>query len=86
MPTNISDALHREDVIKKMQRCLIDISKNLAPNNIIVYGKMGTGKTMITKLVLNDLERVAAKKRVKLTVLLQKILLRSTNSVSQQRT
>lgn len=69
VPTNISDALHREDVIKKMQRCLIDISKNLAPNNIIVYGKMGTGKTMITKLVLNDLERVAAKKRVKLTTI-----------------
>jgi cell division control protein 6 len=69
VPTNVSDALHREEVIKKMQRCLIDISKNLAPNNIIVYGKMGTGKTMITKLVLNDLERVAAKKRVKLTTI-----------------
>jgi cell division control protein 6 len=69
VPKNISDALHRGDVIKKMQRCLIDISKNLAPNNVIVYGKMGTGKTMITQLVLNDLQKVATKKGVKLTTI-----------------
>jgi cell division control protein 6 len=69
VPTNLSEALHRGDVIKKIQRCLIDVFKKLAPNNIIVYGKMGTGKTMITKLVLKDLGNVAEKRGVQITTI-----------------
>jgi len=70
VPRSIADALHRDDIIKKMQRNLIDVSKNLAPNNLIIYGKMGTGKTMITKLVLKDLQDVASKRGVKLTTII----------------
>lgn len=69
LPENISDALHRGDVIRKLQNCLLDVSQNLAPNNIIIYGKMGTGKTLISNLVLKDLQTVATKKGIKVTVI-----------------
>jgi cell division control protein 6 len=69
VPDNISGALHRKDVIKEFQRCLIDVNRNLAPNNVIVYGKMGTGKTLVSTLVLTDLKKVAEKRGKKVTVI-----------------
>ena len=69
IPENISGALHRKDIIKEFQRYLIDVNRNLAPNNIIEYGKPGTGKTLVTKLVLNDLKKVAEKRGKKVTII-----------------
>jgi archaeal cell division control protein 6 len=69
IPANLSDALHRSEVIRKLQNRLLDVSQGLSPNNIIIYGKPGTGKTLISTLVLNDLKTVAEKKGAKLTTI-----------------
>ena len=69
IPEKISNIVHRDDVIDKLQDCLLDVSDNLSPNNIIIYGKMGTGKTVVTSLVLKDLQEVANENGIKLTIL-----------------
>jgi cell division control protein 6 len=69
IPTQVSEALHRGEVIYKFQRFLMDVSRNLIPDNIIVYGKMGTGKTFISRLITGDLQQVAESKGIKVTVL-----------------
>jgi len=69
IPEKLSDILHREVVIKKLQNYLLDVFQGLAPNNIIIYGKMGTGKTVVTSLVLKDLQEVANENGIKLTIL-----------------
>jgi cell division control protein 6 len=69
IPEEISDILHREEVIYKLQHYLLDVFQGLAPNNIIIYGKMGTGKTVVTSLVLKDLKEVADENRISLTIL-----------------
>lgn len=67
MPQRISEALHRKPVIKELQRCLLDIKRDIAPDNILIYGKMGTGKTLVTTLVLQDLKKVMGKLGKKVT-------------------
>jgi archaeal cell division control protein 6 len=69
VPDSISGALHRREAIRELQRFLIDVNRNLSPNPIIIYGKMGTGKTLVSRLVLNDLKMVADKKGKKVTVI-----------------
>jgi archaeal cell division control protein 6 len=69
IPEKLSDILHRGVVIRKLQENLLDVFQNLAPNNIIIYGKMGTGKTAVTSLVLEDLQEVSKENGIKLTVL-----------------
>lgn len=69
VPEKLSDALHREEIIKRYQINLIDISRGLAPNNIFVFGKSGTGKSLVTKLVLKDLVMVANKKGINVNVI-----------------
>jgi cell division control protein 6 len=69
VPKQVSEALHRGEVIYQFQRCLIDVSRKLSPDNIIVYGKMGTGKTFISRLITGDLQQVAESRGVNVTVL-----------------
>jgi archaeal cell division control protein 6 len=69
IPDSINDVVNREIVIRKFQTCLIDVKQNIAPNNIIIYGKPGTGKTLISRLVLKDLKEVAAEFEIKITVI-----------------
>lgn len=69
IPEKLSDILHRGVTIRKLQNDLLDVFQNLSPNNIIIYGKMGTGKTVVTSLVLKDLQEVASENGIKLTIL-----------------
>jgi cell division control protein 6 len=69
LPTSLANVLHRVEVIRKLQNRLLDVAQGLSPNNIIIYGKPGTGKTLTTTLVLNDLKTVAAKNEVELTTI-----------------
>jgi len=68
-PKKLSDALHREEIINRYQRYLIDVSRGLSPNNIFVYGKSGTGKSLVTKLVLKDLVQVASQRGMNVKVI-----------------
>lgn len=58
--------LHREKEIKAFTGHLKDAIRNIVPGNLFVYGKSGTGKTMITKLVTSILEKNAAEKNIKI--------------------
>ena len=53
----IDDVLHRDDEIKTYYEYLKDIFRGVSPSNIFIYGKPGLGKTLITKLVLEEVKR-----------------------------
>jgi archaeal cell division control protein 6 len=69
IPESLNDVVNRETVIRKFQTCLIDVKQNIAPNNIVIYGKPGTGKTLISRLVLKNVREVAAKHGIKITII-----------------
>lgn len=45
--------LHRELEVEKIASILVTSLKGCAPSNILVYGKSGTGKTIVTRFVCN---------------------------------
>jgi len=58
--TKISEILHRKKEIETYMRHLSIATQNHVPGNLFVYGKMGIGKTMITKVLTAGLEKEAA--------------------------
>ncbi|MEM2546928.1 MAG: ORC1-type DNA replication protein [Candidatus Bathyarchaeia archaeon] len=50
---------HREDQIRTIGEVIAPVLKGARCSNIFVYGKTGTGKTAVTKYVLNRLEAKA---------------------------
>ena len=55
-PTNI---LHRELQIKQVAKILACSLRLEKPSNLFIYGKTGTGKTLVVKYVLNELIKKA---------------------------
>ncbi len=47
---------HREEQIKQLGETVAPVLKGARSSNIFIYGKTGTGKTAVTKYVLNHLE------------------------------
>jgi len=62
----ISDILHRDHEIKTYCEFLDDIFRIIAPNNIFVYGKPGSGKTILTKWVLEEAIKEATNRNIEL--------------------
>ncbi len=60
-PTKI---LHREKEITQISSILAPALKYYQPSNILIYGTVGTGKTICVKYVLNQLEEVAKENNV----------------------
>lgn len=51
----------REDQIRSVAEILAPILKNSKPSNLLLYGKTGTGKTVVTHRVLKHLQKAATK-------------------------
>ncbi len=58
-PTKISEILHRKKEIEAYMRHLAKALKNIVPGNLFIYGKMGIGKTMVTKVLTSELQKEA---------------------------
>lgn len=65
----ISDIKHRDEEIKTYYEFLKDIFRVMSPNNIFVYGKPGTGKTILSKWVLEEVIKEAANRNIELCVI-----------------
>ncbi len=58
-PTTIP---HREKQVEELGRALAPALKGFRPSNVFVYGKCGTGKSLVVKFVTNELQQLARQK------------------------
>src|SRR3989338_3780474 len=50
---------HRENEIESLGRILAHALKGGKPSNVFVYGKTGTGKTLVSRYVTEELEKAS---------------------------
>ncbi len=63
MPETIS---HRDKEINKIAGILAPTLKQEKPSNLFIYGNTGTGKTLTTKHVINNLDEISKQKNIPL--------------------
>ena len=49
--------LHRDNELAKITQALLPILKKSRPSNLLVYGKPGTGKTLVVKTILSKIQK-----------------------------
>jgi cell division control protein 6 len=64
---NPGTILHRESQIKELAKILAPSLRGERPSNVFIYGKTGTGKTLVVQHTLEQLSRVAAGREVPIT-------------------
>jgi cell division control protein 6 len=52
--------LHRDNELAKVTQALLPIVKKSRPSNLLIYGKPGTGKTLVVSRVLSKIEKKVA--------------------------
>lgn len=55
------DVPHREEQISQLASILVPALRNEKPSNVFIYGKTGTGKTLISKYVTQEMQKRAQK-------------------------
>lgn len=65
----ISDIKQRDNEIKMYYEFLKDLFREISPHNIFIYGKPGTGKTILSKWVLEEVIKEAANRDIELCVI-----------------
>jgi cell division control protein 6 len=63
------DISHREKQINDLGRILASALKGGRPSNIFLYGRTGTGKTLVSKFVGSELERISQNNGNKIKIL-----------------
>lgn len=58
------EIVHRDREIKTLAQIMAPVLKLEKPSNVFIYGKTGTGKTVVTKHVCSQLELVAQSKNL----------------------
>ena len=59
---------HRDDQINYMAQILAPGLKNDKPSNLFVYGKTGTGKTLVSRYLMEQMENLAKQKGLPLKI------------------
>lgn len=60
--------VHRDEQIKQIAKCWVDVLNNVTPSNVTLYGKTGTGKTAASKFAREQLLDISRKKNIFLKV------------------
>lgn len=60
---------HRDKEIKKVANILAPALKQEKPSNLFIYGNTGTGKTLIIKYVIDNMEEVSKNKNIPLKII-----------------
>ncbi len=63
------DISHRDEQINQVAQVLAPALKNDKPSNLFIYGKTGTGKTLVTKYVAEQMENLAKERDLPLHIL-----------------
>mgnify|MGYP006285534289 FL=1 len=64
-PDNIP---HREEEVNSVAKILAPALKKDLPSNLFIYGKTGTGKSLVISYVCSELEKLAKKKEIPLKI------------------
>lgn len=62
-----NDIPHRDEQIKYVASILSPCVRMEKPSNLFLYGKTGTGKTLVTKHVIEQIEQIAKEKKLPIT-------------------
>ncbi len=64
-----AEILHRDEQTQQLARMLAPSLKKEKPSNIFIYGKTGTGKTLVTKHIASHMQRVAEARNLPIKIL-----------------
>lgn len=58
----------RDDELRSLAKAIKDAQRGGTPNNVLIYGKTGTGKSLCSKYITRDLADAAAENGVKVAI------------------
>ncbi len=60
---------HRDEQIQTIAGILAPVLRMEKPSNLFIYGKVGTGKTVVTKYVTSQIEKVASERKLPIKII-----------------